>query len=47
MRKYEKKGKKAMDDNLDHEQKENLKTEDKKRKKAKCDNLNVNEKKNS
>ena len=34
-----------MDDNLDHEQKENLKTEDKKRKKAKCDNLNVNEKK--
>ena len=34
-----------MDDNLDHEQKENLKTEDKKRKNAKCDNLNVNEKK--
>ena len=44
MRKYEKKGKKAMRDNLDDEQKEHLKIEDNKRKKTKRDNFNVNEK---
>ena len=44
MRKYEKKGKKAMGANLDDEQKEHLKIDDNKRKKAKQDNLNVNEK---
>ena len=44
MRKYEKKGKKAMSDNLDDEQKEYLKMKDNKRKKAKCDNFNVDEK---
>ena len=39
MRIYEKKGKKAMCDNLDDEQKEHLKMEDKKRKESKRDNL--------
>ena len=36
-----KKGKKAMHDNPDDEQKKHLKIEDNKRKNEKCDNLNL------
>ena len=39
-----KKGKKAMHDNPDDEQKKHLKIEDNKRKNEKCDNLNLVEK---
>ena len=42
VRKYEKKAKKIMRDNLDNEKKEHLKKEDNKRKKEKCDNLDDN-----
>ena len=44
MRNYKKKGKKAMCDNLDDEQKVHLKKGDNKRKKEKHDNFNVDEK---
>ena len=44
LRKYEKKGKKAMRDNFDDEKKEHIKIEQNKRKKAKRDSLNVDEK---
>ena len=44
LRKYEKEGKKVMQDNLDDEKKEHFKKEDNKRKIKKRDNLGRNEK---
>ena len=44
LKKYKKKEKKAMLDNLDDEQKEHLKIKDNKREKEKRDNLNLDEK---